>query len=94
MATRTFAGAVALALGASLAGCSNPDKETGANVDSAQAANTAPPATVLTQDTSATGQADKPADSTRGEGNRLGRPTMSGDTTTAKPGTKEPRKTP
>lgn len=101
MATRRYAGAFALMLGATLGACFDAEKETSANVDSALGKNVAPPAAVVTQDTSATGEADKPADSTAGEGQRLGRPALSGDTTRAKAGPgqpstnqKDPRKSP
>lgn len=90
MATRRYAGAFALLLGAMLGACFNADKETSTNVDSALGKNIQPPATVVTQDTSATGQGDRPADSTSGESQRLGRPALSGDSTRAKAGPGQP----
>lgn len=78
MRSSSLAVVALIAIGA----CAKKD-EPSTNVDSAQAADVKPPATVLTQDTSATGHADKRPDSTSGESRATGKPGVSGDTNKA-----------
>jgi hypothetical protein len=75
-------GSLAVVAVIAIAACGKKE-EAQTNVDSAQAADVKPPATVLTQDTSATGHADQRPDSTPGESRATGKPGISGDTNKA-----------